>query len=75
MPISLSIFLYSWTDKIQTAVPLYSVWLAYSTFTGAKNGLMGGGMPADSAQQGTAGGQSKRQAKLEKRGGQRVQYR
>lgn len=56
-------------------VPLYSVWLAYSTFMGVKSGFggMGGGDGSDQAA--PAGGESKRQKKLEKRGGQRTQYR
>lgn len=59
------------------AVPLWSAYLAWSTFFGIKNGLAGLG----GANEGTpvggagAGGSSKRQQKLEKRGGQRVQYR
>jgi hypothetical protein len=57
----------------QAVVPLYSAWLAYTTFTGARQGLMGGGaMPAEGA---SSGGQSKRQQKMEKRGGQKMQYR
>lgn len=53
-------------------VPLYSVWLAYTTFTGMRSGLagMGGGAPDD-----TPVGESKRQKKMENRGGQRAQYR
>ncbi|KAL2848851.1 hypothetical protein BJY01DRAFT_246228 [Aspergillus pseudoustus] len=53
-------------------VPLYSVWLAYSTVMGMKSGLAGFG---GAGEQGGAGGpESKRQKKIEKRGG-RVQYR
>lgn len=54
-------------------VPLYSVWLAYTTFTGMRSGLagMGGGGAPDQI----SAGESKRQKKMEKRGGQRVQYR
>lgn len=56
-------------------VPLYSGWLAFTTFTGAKKGLAGmGGGESEGAASG-AGGQSKRQAKMEKRGGQKMQYR
>jgi hypothetical protein len=58
-------------------VPAYSAWLAFTTFTGARKGLAGmGGVPteAEGASTGPAG-QSKRQAKMEKRGGQRMQYR
>ncbi|KAG2411712.1 hypothetical protein HFD88_009268 [Aspergillus terreus] len=51
-------------------VPLYSVWLAYTTFMGMKSGLAGmGGAGAD-----TPAAESKRQKKMEKRGN-RVQYR
>ncbi|KAK7536917.1 uncharacterized protein J3D65DRAFT_623784 [Phyllosticta citribraziliensis] len=53
-------------------IPLYSAYLAYTTFTGAKKsmaGLAGAGSP----DQGHATG-SKRQQKMEKRG-QKVQYR
>lgn len=53
-------------------VPLYSIWLAWTTFMGMKSGLagMGGAGEADGMV-----AESKRQKKLEKRGGQRVQYR
>ena len=53
-------------------VPLYSVWLVYTTLTGMKSGLagMGGSASGDEPM-----GGSKRQKKKEKRGGQRVQYR
>lgn len=55
-------------------VPLYSVWSAWTAFRGMRNGLsgMGGGGEESS---GGAAAESKRQKKLEKRGGQRVQYR
>ncbi|KAF2453901.1 hypothetical protein BDY21DRAFT_366623 [Lineolata rhizophorae] len=55
-------------------VPLYSIWLAYTTFVSARSGMagmMGGG--DDAAAQ--AGGASKRQQKMERRGGQKMQYR
>ncbi|KAL1964959.1 hypothetical protein VTN77DRAFT_6159 [Rasamsonia byssochlamydoides] len=48
-------------------VPLYSVWLAWTTFAGMRSGLAGMGGAGDAPE-------SKRQKKLEKRG-QRVQYR
>ncbi|QDS69265.1 hypothetical protein FKW77_002193 [Venturia effusa] len=54
-------------------VPAYSAYLAYTTFTGVRQGMAGLAGPA-SAEEGTTT-QSKRQAKLEKRGGQRTQYR
>jgi hypothetical protein len=54
-------------------VPGYAAYLAWTTFMGARSGMKGmmGGEQAEGA--GTA--TSKRQAKLEKRGGQRVAYR
>jgi hypothetical protein len=63
---------YAWA-----AVPAYSAWLAFTTFTGARKGLAGmGGVPAEAEGTSTGpAGQSKRQAKMEKRGGQRMQYR
>jgi len=53
-------------------IPAYSAWLAYTTFMGAQGGMskLAG---ADSA--GTPQAGSKRQQKMEKRGGQKVQYR
>ena len=55
-------------------VPLYSVWLAYTTFTGMRSGFAGVGGGSEQAAA-AAGGESKRQKKLEKRGGQKAQYR
>ncbi|KAL2832848.1 hypothetical protein BDW59DRAFT_156995 [Aspergillus cavernicola] len=54
-------------------IPAYSVWLAYSTFTGMRSGLAGFG--AGEEQGAGTGAESKRQKKMEKRGGQRMQYR
>ena len=58
-------------------VPAYSGYLAFTTFTGARKGLagMGGGATDGGVAASGPAGQSKRQAKLEKRGGQRMQYR
>ncbi|KAL4917212.1 DUF788 domain protein [Aspergillus aurantiobrunneus] len=56
-------------------VPLYSVYLAYSTFTGMRNGLTGLGAGAGDVGEGTGAAESKRQRKMEKRGGQKMQYR
>lgn len=58
-------------------VPAYSGYLAFTTFTGARKGLagMGGATPEGEGATSGPAGQSKRQAKLEKRGGQRMQYR
>jgi hypothetical protein len=56
------------------AVPVYSVWLAYSTFAGVRQGMAGlGGQSGES--DATPEGLSNRQKKFEKRGGQKVQYR
>ncbi|KAI9370570.1 hypothetical protein BJX61DRAFT_85825 [Aspergillus egyptiacus] len=55
-------------------VPLYSVWLAYSTVTGMRSGLAGFGAGAGAGGE-ASGAESKRQKKMEKRGGQRMQYR
>lgn len=56
-------------------VPLYSVWLMYTTFGGIKQ-TMGGitGQETGDAASHDAN-TSSRQKKMEKRGGQRVQYR
>ena len=55
-------------------IPLYSAWLAWTTFGGMRQGMAGmagqdGGTGAD------GNGTSNRQKKMEKRGGQKVQYR
>ncbi|KAF2139094.1 uncharacterized protein K452DRAFT_300656 [Aplosporella prunicola CBS 121167] len=63
-----------WAWWFYTVVPLYSVYLAYTTFMGVKQSFGGGSGGADADAQGQGTG-SKRQQKLEKRGGQRVQYR
>jgi hypothetical protein len=56
-------------------VPLYTVWSIYAAYTGVKSGI-GGMMGQEKEGVGAATGQSKRQAKLEKRGGQqKMQYR
>lgn len=52
-------------------VPLYSAYLAYTTFAGVRKGYS----DATGVPQPQAAGQSKRQAKMEKRGGQKVSYR
>jgi hypothetical protein len=56
------------------AIPLYSVWLAYTTFGGIRQGMAGMAGAGDRALAGGSEG-SNRQKKMEKRGGQRVQYR
>lgn len=51
-------------------IPAYSVWAAWSTYTGMRGGYTdAAGVPQPGA------ATSKRQAKMEKRGGQKVQYR
>ena len=66
----------NWAWGAWVVVPAYSAWLAFTTFTGARQGLAGmGGGESAGAGSGGQGGQSKRQAKMEKRGGQKVQYR
>ena len=63
-----------WAWWLYAVVPLYSAWLAFSTYTGVRQG-MGGMMGGGSGGGDGSGGQSKRQAKMEKRGGQKVAYR
>lgn len=63
----------------QVAVPVYSAWLAYSTFGNVKQmfgaGGGGGGGAGEMAEGTSSGAASKRQQKMEKRGGQKMQYR
>ncbi|KAI4111083.1 MAG: hypothetical protein LQ339_000811 [Xanthoria mediterranea] len=55
-------------------VPLYSVWLAWTTFGGMRKGTAG--MAGNDAGADTSNGaMSNRQKKQEKRGGQKMQYR
>ncbi|KAI9683276.1 MAG: hypothetical protein M1822_006141 [Bathelium mastoideum] len=63
---------YGWWAYI--VVPLYSGWLAWTTFKGARQGLAGFSGANGNEQESNQAG-SKRQQKLEKRGGQKVQYR
>ncbi|ODH13558.1 hypothetical protein ACO22_07138 [Paracoccidioides brasiliensis] len=57
-------------------VPLYTVWSLYTTFLGVQEGMQGmGGGVDDGAGAGAGVRESKRQKKLEKRGGQKVRYR
>lgn len=58
-----------------SAVPVYSAWAAYAAFTGIKGSLSGMAGPAGEPEGMGSGVASKRQQKLEKRGGQKVQYR
>ena len=54
------------------AIPLYSLWLAYTTFGSMRNMA---GMPRQDGNGANGETMSNRQKKMEKRGGQRVQYR
>jgi hypothetical protein len=65
---------YGWW--LWTIVPAYSIWLAFTTYSGMKGGM--GGLMGAGNENGSVGGgagQSKRQAKMEKRGGQKMVYR
>ncbi|KAL9008486.1 MAG: hypothetical protein Q9173_006392 [Seirophora scorigena] len=55
-------------------VPFYSIWLAWTTFGGMKQGMLGmtGGGDTEGP---TNGPTSNRQKKMEKKGGQKMQYR
>ena len=56
-------------------IPLYSIWLAYSTFGSVRQGMAG--LTGQAGDRGVANGglTSNRQKKLDKRGGQKTQYR
>lgn len=57
-----------------SAIPVYSVWLAWTKFGGMRQGLAG--MAGQGKSDGVNGGAtSNRQKKMEKRGGQKVSYR
>jgi hypothetical protein len=56
-----------WAWWLYAVIPAYAVWLAWTTYTGMRGGY------TDAA--GVPQTQSKRQQKMEKRGGQKVQYR
>lgn len=57
-------------------VPVYSTWMASTVILNMKKGMAGMAGQGDSVGEGSDGsGDSKRQKKLEKRGGQKVQYR
>ncbi|PVH96727.1 hypothetical protein DM02DRAFT_617016 [Periconia macrospinosa] len=58
-----------WAWWFWVVVPLYSVYAAWTTYTGVRGGF------TDSAGVPQQAGASKRQLKMEKRGGQKVQYR
>lgn len=73
---ALAALLGDWACWLYIAVPVYSGYLAFTAYSGVRQGLggMGNGGAETDASTGPAA-QSKRQAKMEKRGGQRVQYR
>lgn len=54
-------------------IPLYSMWLAYTTFGGMRQTMAG--MVGQSGDAVNGEGTSNRRKKMEKRGGQRMQYR
>lgn len=56
-------------------IPLYSLWLAYTTFGGMRQAMTGMAVQGGVAEDKGNAGSSNRQKKLEKRGGQKVQYR
>ena len=64
-----------WAWWLYLAVPAYSAWLAFTTYSGVRKGFAGVGMGGGEGEGTATGAQSKRAAKMEKRGGQRVQYR
>ena len=69
-----------WAWWFYAVVPAYSGYLAFTTYSGMRSGFSGlsagaGGQGGEGAGSGSASGQSKRAAKMEKRGGQRLQYR
>ncbi|KIW04651.1 hypothetical protein, variant [Verruconis gallopava] len=56
-------------------IPAYAVYLAYTTFMGAKRGMAGFGGISQGEEGISSGVGSKRQMKMEKRGGQKAVYR
>jgi hypothetical protein len=62
-----------WAWWLYLVVPAYSVYAAMTTIGGLKGML--GGMGGTQADESALAGESKRQKKIEKRGGQRVVYR
>jgi len=73
----LVIILGNWAWWLFLVVPTYSVYLAATTIGGVKGMMNGlGGAAGDGVAAGNhGGGESKRQKKMEKRGGQKVVYR
>lgn len=56
-------------------IPIYGAWLAYTTFGSVRNGMAG--LAGQGGEEGVANGgaATNRRRKMEKRGGQKVQYR
>lgn len=56
-------------------IPVYGAWLAYTTFGSVRKGMSG--LAGQGGEDGVANGAatSNRQRKIEKRGGQKMQYR
>lgn len=69
----LATFLGDWAWWFYAVVPIYSAYLAFTAYSGVRKGM--GGMMGSQDAGNQAQVQSKRQTKLEKRGGQKVQYR
>ncbi|KAF2758943.1 DUF788 domain protein [Pseudovirgaria hyperparasitica] len=61
---------YAWW--LYAVVPAYSAWLAWTTLMGYKQGMSG---MVGAGSEGAVGTQSKRQQKMEKRGGHKMVYR
>jgi len=58
----------------QIVIPLYGAYSAYSAYASVRKGF--GGLAGEQGEgEGASSGVSKRQQKMEKRGGQKVQYR
>ena len=64
---------YAWW--LWAAVPVYSVYLLVTTFGSVRKGLAGLGGQGGQGSEGAEGATSSRQKKMEKRGGQKIQYR
>ena len=56
-------------------IPLYSAWLAYTTFGGMRQSMAGLAGQTGDTQAANGAPPSNRQKKLEKRGGQKMQHR
>jgi hypothetical protein len=65
----------NWGWWLYAAVPAYAVYCVVGAARGVRGLLSGGGGAGADGEGGMGGASSKRQAKMEKRGGQRVAYR